>query len=94
MPLLQARRALGIKDDIFSFSALVTAAGKAGNVQLLTEALRTAQAANACNVAVCNAAIEAFSRVGAAQVSSANNSIFILMMKQNLCSSSYLQYLV
>jgi len=64
----QARRALGMADDAFSFSALVTTAGNTGNAQLLAEALSSAQAAKACNVAVCNAAIEAYGRLDAVQV--------------------------
>lgn len=57
-----------MKDDAFSFCALVTVAGRTGNAQQLKDALESAQAASACNVAVCNAAIEAFGRIGAAQV--------------------------
>ena len=66
--LLQARRGLGIEDDAFSYCALVTTAGRMGNSGRLFEALQSAYSASACNVAVCNAAIEAFGRVGDAQV--------------------------
>ena len=51
-----------------TFCALVTTASKRGDAQLLAEVLEGAQAANACNVAVCNAAIEAFGKLNDAQV--------------------------
>ena len=66
--MAQARRSLGMQDDAFSFCALVTTASRTGDAQLLSEVLESAQAANACNVAVCNAAIEAFGRLGDAGV--------------------------
>ena len=57
-----------MEDDAFSYCALVTTASRTGDAQLLSEVLQSAQAASACNVAVCNAAIEAFGRLGDAQV--------------------------
>ena len=57
-----------MEDDAFSYCALVTSASRTGNAQLLSEVLENAQADNACNVAVCNAAIEAFGRLDDAQV--------------------------
>ena len=57
-----------MQDDAFSFCALVATAGRTGDAQLLSEVLGSAQEAAACNVAVCNAAIEAFSRLDDARV--------------------------
>lgn len=70
--VVQARRSLGMQDDAFSFCALVTTASRIGDAQLLSEVVESAQAASACNVAVCNAAIEAFGRLGNAGVSHAS----------------------
>ena len=57
-----------MEDDAFSYCSLVTIAGRMGSSGRLKEALQSAQSAGACNVAVCNAAIEGFGRVGDAQV--------------------------
>ena len=66
--LLQARRNLGIEDDAFSYCALITNAGRMGSSGRMMEALQSAISARACNVAVCNAAIEGLGRAGDAQV--------------------------
>ncbi len=61
-----------MQDDAFSFCALVTTASRMGNAHLLAEVLESAKAADACNVAVCNAAIEAFGKLDDAQVNCYN----------------------
>ncbi len=66
--MLQARRSLGMEDDAFSYCSLVTTAGRMGSSGRLKKALQSAQSADACNVVVCNAAIEGFGRVEDAQV--------------------------
>lgn len=66
---MQAREQHGQPQDEYSYSAVITAASRAGDQVTVRQAFADAAAASLANAAVCNAAIEALSRAGDTAVS-------------------------
>jgi hypothetical protein len=65
---MQARELHGQAQDEYSYSAVITAASRAGDQAAVRQAFAEAAAARLANAAVCNATIEALSRAGDTEV--------------------------
>lgn len=68
--MAQVRSEIGLKDDQYSFTALMGAAGREGDAATVEETFQMASAAGISSTFMCNTAMSSLAKAGSAQVCS------------------------